>query len=113
MPGFDKMGAYQTVDSTDREDESNSQCQSQLDDTNNVQGMFFRIIIFKFFLYWYMVYNSLFNFEMFVKITSFCVFSRLSVSDKIFKTPASCLLFSYVCLVIKCFTQAHHQEGWA
>jgi len=38
MPGFDKVGAYQTVDSTDREDETNSQCQSQPDDTNNVKG---------------------------------------------------------------------------
>ncbi|KAL5240977.1 hypothetical protein ACI65C_008387 [Semiaphis heraclei] len=39
MPGFDKVGAYQTVDSTDREDETNSQCQSQPDDTNNVKGV--------------------------------------------------------------------------
>lgn len=40
MPGFDKVCAYQTVDSTDKEDESNSQCQSQLDDTDNIKGMF-------------------------------------------------------------------------
>lgn len=40
MPGFDKVGAYQTIDSTDKEDELNSQCQSQLDNTDNVKGMF-------------------------------------------------------------------------
>jgi len=50
MPGFDKMGAYQTVDSTDREDELNSQCQSQLDDTNNVKGMFLQNYYFQPFL---------------------------------------------------------------
>lgn len=50
MPGFDKMGAYQTVDSTDREDESNSQCQS-LDDTNNVKGMFLQNYYFQVFLF--------------------------------------------------------------
>lgn len=50
MPGFDKMGTYQTVDSTDREDESNSQCQSQLDDTNNVKGMFLQNYYFQPFL---------------------------------------------------------------
>jgi len=51
MPGFDKMGAYQTVDSTDREDESNSQCQSQLDETNNVKGMFLQNYYFQVFFY--------------------------------------------------------------
>lgn len=40
MPGFDKMGAYQTVDSTDKEDESNSLCQSEVDNTNYVEGMY-------------------------------------------------------------------------
>jgi len=48
MPGFDKVGAYQTVDSTDKEDESNSQCQSPLDDTNNVKGMLYKNYYFKF-----------------------------------------------------------------
>lgn len=40
MPGFDKMGAYRTIDSTDNEEEFNSQCKSQLDDTDNVEGMY-------------------------------------------------------------------------
>lgn len=40
MPGFDKVGAYETIDSTDKEDELNSQCQSQLDNTDNVKGKF-------------------------------------------------------------------------
>lgn len=44
MPGFDKMGAYQTIDSTDKEDKSNSQCQSQLDDTDNSKGMFILLL---------------------------------------------------------------------
>jgi len=39
MPGFDKMGAYETLDTTNKEDESISQCQSQLDDTDNIEGM--------------------------------------------------------------------------
>lgn len=39
MPGFDKVG-YQTLDSSDKEDESKSQCQSQIDGTDNVKGMF-------------------------------------------------------------------------
>lgn len=38
MPGFDKMGAYHTVDSTDKEDESNSQSQCQMDD--NMEGIY-------------------------------------------------------------------------
>lgn len=42
MPGFDKMGAYQTFDSIDKEDESKSQCQSQLDETDNIEGMYFQ-----------------------------------------------------------------------
>jgi len=45
MPGFDKVEAYQTVDSTDREDETNLQCQNQLDDTNNVKGKILYIIL--------------------------------------------------------------------
>lgn len=40
MPGFDKVGKYQTIDSTDKEGESNSQCQRQLDDTNSIKGIF-------------------------------------------------------------------------
>lgn len=40
MPGFDKVGAYQTVDSNDKEAESYSQCQSQ-DNTNDIKGMCF------------------------------------------------------------------------
>lgn len=39
MPGFDKVGAYQTINSTDKEDEPKSQSQSPLDDTDN-KGMF-------------------------------------------------------------------------
>jgi hypothetical protein len=39
MPGFDKVGAYQTVDSTDKEGESNSQYQKKLDDINNIEGI--------------------------------------------------------------------------
>lgn len=38
MPGFDKVGAYQTIDSNDKEDESNSQIQSE-DNTDNIKGM--------------------------------------------------------------------------
>jgi len=78
MPGFDKMGAYQTVDSTDREDESNSQCQSQLDDTNNVQGMFFRIIISKFFFYlfrtWQRMLLPFFLLQIYLKLHRFRFF---------------------------------------
>jgi mitogen-activated protein kinase kinase kinase 7 len=33
------MGAYQTVDSTDKNDESNSQCQNQLIDSDNIEGV--------------------------------------------------------------------------
>lgn len=46
MPGFDKMGAYQTIDSTDKDDEFNSQYQNQLDkdNTDNVEGMYFKCI---------------------------------------------------------------------
>lgn len=39
MPGFDKVCAYQTLESTGKEDESISQCQMQLDDTDNVKGI--------------------------------------------------------------------------
>lgn len=39
MPGFDKMGFHQTIDSTDKEDEPNSQCKNPLESTNNVKGM--------------------------------------------------------------------------
>lgn len=45
MPGFDKMGTYQTVDSTDKEDECHSQCQSQVDNPINVEGMYLQIFI--------------------------------------------------------------------
>lgn len=48
MPGFDKVGAYQTVDSTDKEGESNSQYQGPLDDTNNIKGIYYYIFIFVF-----------------------------------------------------------------
>lgn len=39
MPGFDKVGAYQTVDSTDK-GESNSQCQEKVDDINSIKGIY-------------------------------------------------------------------------
>lgn len=39
MPGFDKMGSYQTIDSTDKEDEPNSQYKNPLDGTDNIKGM--------------------------------------------------------------------------
>lgn len=39
MPGFDKVGAYQTVDTIDK-DESNSQCQGQTDFTDIAKGMY-------------------------------------------------------------------------
>jgi len=48
MPGFDKVCAYQTLESTGKEDESKSQCQMQLDDTDNVKGMF--LINFTYYL---------------------------------------------------------------
>lgn len=38
MPGFDKMG-YQTIHTTNKEDESNSQCKNPLDSPDNVKGM--------------------------------------------------------------------------
>lgn len=40
MPGFDKMGAYRIIDSTDNEEEFNLQCTNQIDDTDNVEGMY-------------------------------------------------------------------------
>lgn len=48
MPGFDKMGAYQTIDSSDKEDESTSQCQSQLDEIDNIEGMYHQYYSFQY-----------------------------------------------------------------
>jgi len=82
MPGFDKMGAYQTVDSTDREDESNSQCQS-LDDTNNVKGMFLQNYYFQVFFIYLVLANKchyLFFYYKYLKLYRFTFFLFLLCS---------------------------------
>lgn len=60
MPGFDKVGAYQMVDSNDKEDESNLQYQSQ-SNTDNIKGMYIIIINYRIKMYLRFLFKILSN----------------------------------------------------
>lgn len=60
MPGFDKVGAYQTVDSNDKEDESNLHYQSQ-GNTDNNKGMYFIVFNYRIKMYLRFLFKILSN----------------------------------------------------
>lgn len=60
MPGFDKVGAYEVVDSNDKEDESNLQYQSQ-SNIDNIKGMCFIVINHRIKMYLKFLFKILSN----------------------------------------------------